>query len=119
MVTTNVPREICVTSGGGFGGGAGGGLAESGGAGGSGGFGGGSGSGGGYGSGGSTGVGGYADHRKDDFDLQDKIIQKRKAGKDEIFKTKLFGDDGQLRHNMKNQQIALEELETYPLNLSG
>ena len=119
MVTTNVPREICVTSGGGFGGGAGGGLAESGGAGGSGGFGGGSGIGGGYGSGGSTGVGGYADHRKDDFDLEERSIQKRKAGKDETFEPKLFGEDGQLSDNMKNKQITLEQLEIYPINLTG
>ena len=119
MVTTNVPREICVTSGGGFGGGAGGGLDGSGGAEGVGAFGGGSGIGGGYGSGGNTGVGGYADHRKDDFDLEERSIQKRKAGKDETFETKLFGEDGQLSDNMKNKQITLEELEIYPLNLTG
>ena len=119
VVTTNVPREICVTSGGGFGGGAGSGLAGSWGAGCVGGFGGGSGIGGGYGSDESTGVGGFADHRKDDFDLEDEIIQKRKAGEDEIFKPNLFGENDHLSDNMKNTQISLEALETYPLNLRG
>ena len=102
MVTTNVPREICVTSGGGFGGGAGSGLGGSGGAGGAGGFGGGIGNGGSYGSGGRTDVGGYADHRKDDFILEDENIQKRKANKNQTFGTKLFDEDGWLAKNVKN-----------------
>ena len=118
--TTNVPREICVTSGGGFGGGAGGGAGGTGGfggtggasgLGGSGGFGGVSIGGGGYGTGGSggAGVGGYADHRKDDFGQDEKKIHKRKIEIEQSLKSRAF--DGE-------KQITLEDLETFPVNLN-
>ena len=67
VVTQNVPRKICVTSGGGGGGGGG--------------LGGGHGSGYGGGGGSGAGLGGYADHRKDVVqDGEDKhVLEKRKA----------------------------------------
>ena len=40
--------------------------------------------------------GGYADHRKDDFDLQNSIIEKRRDDRHEFFGAKLFYEDAQL-----------------------
>ena len=55
--------------------------------------------------------GGYADHRKDDFDLQDKIIEKRIDDRHESLGAKLFYEDVhvQLYKNIKNKQKAQAE----------
>ena len=137
LVTTNLPREICITSGGGFGGGAGGGagvgaggfggaggVGGTGGFGGAGGFGSGSGGHGGYGSGvgGGAGIGGYADHRKDDFGVRDeKKIHKRKANTEtkQSVESRPLDDTPFLTKNEDDKQITLEDLEIFPAKFIG
>jgi len=138
VVTTNVPREICVTSGGGFGegsaggsggfgggsGGFGGGSGGSSSAGGFGGFGGGSsghgGGSGGYGSGGGNGVGvgvgGYADHRKDDFELDDKKLKKRNVETEIVSESKPF--DKTILVSQLESQMKLTDLERLLKNIN-
>ena len=79
-MTTQVPRQVCVTSGGGCGGGGGGGGGSGGGGGGGGGYGGGDC---GYGGGGGASVGGYADHRQDEGVQEESIVQKRELEPEE------------------------------------
>ena len=76
-----MPRQVCVTSGGGCGGGGGGGGGSGGGGGG-----GGGGYGGGdcgYGGGGGASVGGYADHRQDEGVQEESIVRKRELEPEE------------------------------------
>ena len=53
--------------------------------------------------------GGYADHRKDDFDLQDKIIEKQIDDRHVSLGAKLFYEDVHLYKNIKNKQKAQAE----------
>ena len=113
VVTKQVPRKICITSGGGGGGGSGG--YGSGGGSGSGGY----GSGGGSGSGGSGLGGGFADHRKDDFsESQRRLVQKRKVERKEnpqedLISSKPFDDVIFVSTNKKNQKITLSDLDRF------
>ena len=123
VVTQNVPRQICVTSGGG-GGIGGGGLG--GGSGGGGGHGGGSG--GGYGgSGGGGGLGGFADHRKDEFkNGENHVVQKRKIdenvvsdqvqninNKDKPIATKPFDEVIYVSTKPDSQKFSLKDLQKF------
>ena len=111
MVTQQVPRQICVTSGGGPGAGAGAG----------GGFGGGSGGYGSGGGGGGAGLGGFADHRKDDFSDSSHLVQKRKVQdkeekQDALISSKPFDDIIFVSTNKKDQKISLEDLDKFKFN---
>ena len=123
VVTQNVPRQICVTSGGG-GGIGGGGLG--GGSGGGGGHGGGSG--GGYGgSGGGGGLGGFADHRKDEFkNGENHVVQKRKIdenvvndqvqnfnNKDKHVDSKPFDEVIYVSTKPDSQKFSLKDLQKF------
>ena len=108
MVSQQVPRKICVTSGGGGGGGGGGGN-------------GGHGGGGGYGGGsGGGGLGGFADHRKDDFSEDKHLVQKRKVkgkgdNQDDLISSKPFDDVIFVSTNKQDQKV-LENLENFKFN---
>ena len=114
VVTKQVPRKICITSGGGGGGGGSGGYASGGGSG-----------GGGYGSGGGGGSGvggGFADHRKDDVrDIQSHLVQKRKVERkentqEELISSKPFDDVIFVSTNKKDQKITLDDLDKFTFN---
>ena len=123
VVTQNVPRQICVTSGAG-GGSGGGGLG--GGSGGGGGHGGGSG--GGYGGSGSGGgLGGFADHRKDEFkNGENHVVQKRKIdenvvndqvqninNKDKQIDSKPFDEVIYVSTKPDSQKFSLKDLQKF------
>ena len=57
-----------------------------------------------------SGVGGYADHRKDDFGQDEKKIQKHKTEIEQSLKSRAFNEE---------KQIALEDLEAFPVNFNG
>ena len=134
VVTQNVPRQICVTSGGGGGGGGGGGFG--------GGLGSGGGGGGGYGvssggysgggghGGGGGGLGGFADHRKDE-NQDDHNLAKRKVdtaetdlktgtnenknNQEEAIRSKPFDDVIFVSTKPENQKFSLNDLDKFKI----